>query len=185
MGKCLLLKPNFCSWSQKIISEISYSNSPSFLVRTYIFLIGYFHYLHFKSFPLPWSPLLETPYPIPPPPIWGCSPTYPPSPTLLFQHPPYTGPSNLPGTKGLLSGCCQGWKAILCCMCTWIPPGTLPGWWFSLWKNWVVRSAYVVLPMGLQSLCAPLPGSLRLLGFSLCIHLPRSVSIDCGAPLKY
>jgi hypothetical protein len=27
------------------------------------------------------------------------------------------------------------------------PPGMLLGWWSSLWKNWLVRSAYVVLPM--------------------------------------
>jgi hypothetical protein len=49
----------------------------------------------------------------------------------------------------------------------WIPPVTLLCWWSRLWENWVVRSAYVVLPMGLQSpstppvlLSAPPPGSL-------------------------
>jgi hypothetical protein len=32
-----------------------------------------------------------------------------------------------------------------------IPLGTFLGWLSSLWGNWVVRLAYVVLPMGLQS----------------------------------
>jgi hypothetical protein len=29
------------------------------------------------------------------------------------------------------------------------------GWWSSLWENWKVRPAYVVLPMGLQSSTPP------------------------------
>ena len=36
-----------------------------------------------------------------------------------------------------------------------IPLGTLLGWWSSLWENWVVRPAYIALPLGLQSLSTP------------------------------
>jgi hypothetical protein len=44
-------------------------------------------------------------------------------------------------------------KAILCYIC--IPRGALLGWWSSLWENWVVRPAYIALPLGLQSLSTP------------------------------
>jgi hypothetical protein len=37
-----------------------------------------------------------------------------------------------------------------------IPLGTTLGWRSSLWENWVVQPAYVVLPMGLQFPSAPL-----------------------------
>ena len=60
-----------------------------------------------------------------------------------------------------------------------IPLGTLLGWWSSLWENWVVRPAYVVLPVRLQSpsappvlLPAPPPGSLSSVWWlapSICI----------------
>jgi hypothetical protein len=38
-----------------------------------------------------------------------------------------------------------------------VPHHTLLSWWSRLWENWVFRTAYVVLPMGLQS-PSPLPG---------------------------
>jgi hypothetical protein len=55
----------------------------------------------------------------------------------------------------------------------WIPPGTLLRWWSRLHDNWLVRPAYVVLPLGLQSPSTPLvlppappPGSLSSVWWS-------------------
>ena len=61
----------------------------------------------------------------------------------------------------------------------WIPPGTLLGWWCILLENWVVRPAYVVLPIWLQSPSAPPvflpaspPGSLSSVRWlTPCIHI--------------
>jgi hypothetical protein len=35
---------------------------------------------------------------------------------------------------------------------SWIPPCALLGWWYCLWENWVVRTAYVVLPTSCYAL---------------------------------
>ena len=36
-----------------------------------------------------------------------------------------------------------------------IPSSSFPSRWSRLWENWVVKQAYIVLPMGLQSPSAP------------------------------
>jgi hypothetical protein len=58
-------------------------------------------------FPLSSSPLQKPPSHLPSPYLWGCSPTYPPThsllPSLAF---PYTGASNTLRPKGLSSHWC-------------------------------------------------------------------------------
>lgn len=49
----------------------------------------------------------------------------------------------------------QGYHLLHMYLEPWIPSGTLLGSLSRLWENWVVRLAYVILPMGFQSLSAP------------------------------
>jgi hypothetical protein len=86
------------------------------------------------------------------------------SPTTYLSCPtipasPYTGASNLHSTKGLPFHCCQARPSSTTYVCgVMIPPCILLGWWSSPWKQWVVRPADVILPMGLQSTsAAPVP----------------------------
>jgi hypothetical protein len=117
------------------------------------------------------SHVCPPPFPLP---VWECSPH---SPTLFCPSvpaSPHSGASNLLRTKVLLSRCCQARP--------WIPPDISLGWWSRLWDNWVVTSAYVFLPMGLQFpsalpvlLPALPPGSLSLVR-STHLHLHWSVA---------
>jgi hypothetical protein len=58
----------------------------------HIYFIGYFLYLHFKCFPLSrsplWKPLIPFTLPLP---LWGYSPTHPPTPAFLPWHSPTLG----------------------------------------------------------------------------------------------
>jgi hypothetical protein len=97
------------------------------------------------------------PHPIPHPPStlhFACMRVLPHQPILSCPTAPvsfYSGPSNLPGTKGLPSHYVrQGYPLLHMYLEPQIPSGTLLGWGSIFWENWVVRTAYVVLPMGLQ-----------------------------------
>jgi hypothetical protein len=111
--------------------------------------------LHLKCYPtsllsIHQSPIPHLPFPLP----FACMRVLPHPPTISCPTAlasPYSGASNLPEAKGLLSHCCQqGYPLLHRYLVPWIPPCTLLGWWSSLWENWVVRPANVVLPMGLQ-----------------------------------
>jgi hypothetical protein len=126
-------------------------------------------------------------------PVWECSPTHPHSHDPPLQQPHYSGVSNLLGTKGLslLSG-----KDILCYICIW-SHRFLRVYSFVGGLVFGRKTAYVVLPRGLQSpstppvlLPAPLPGSLNSawqLAPSIClciIHsLPGPPQVPCLVPL--
>jgi hypothetical protein len=105
--------------------------------------------------PLPFVYIRVLPYP----------PTLP-RPTTPASS--YSGASNLPRTKALPPiAVQQGHPLLHMYLEPWIPSGTLLGWRSRLRENWVVRPAYVVLPIRLQSpsippvhLPAPPPGSL-------------------------
>lgn len=82
----------------------------------------------------------------------------------VLQHPPTLGCQASP-----LIAVKLGHPLLPIYLEPWIPLGILLAWWSSLWEKWVVRSAYVVLPMGLQFFSTPLvllpappPGSLSL-----------------------
>ena len=107
------------------------------------------------SYPSAMSPITNPPSSLP----FVCMRVLPHTPTLscptapLF---PYSGASNLPRTKDLppiTVG--QGHPLLHMYLEPKIPLGIPLGWWSRLWENWVVRSAYVVLPMGFQSPSAP------------------------------
>jgi hypothetical protein len=56
------------------------------------------------------------------------------------------------GTKGFPSSCCWPRPSYATFYLeSKIPLGPLLGWWSRLWEKWVVRPAYVVLPMGCNS----------------------------------
>ena len=54
------------------------------------------------------------------------------------------------------------------------PPCTLLGWWSRLWEHWVVQTADVVLPMGLQS-------PLRLQSFRQLTHVVPELNLMDGS----
>jgi hypothetical protein len=58
-------------------------------------------------------------------------------------------------TKGLSSHWCQARPLLHMYLEWWIFPYTLLGWCSSVWENWVVWPADVILPMGLQYPSAP------------------------------
>jgi hypothetical protein len=67
-----------------------------FFFPLFFFFFGYFLYLHFKCYPLSRSPFWKPPIPWPLPlPLWGCTPTHPPThshlPTPAF--PPCHSPN--------------------------------------------------------------------------------------------
>ena len=140
--------------------------------------------------PLPGYP---PPHPIPYLPFslpvawWECSPTHPHSPAPPLHHRPTLGYQTFPGQRAsppIAVG--QGHLLLHVYLEPCIPLGTLLGWWSSLWENWVVRPAYVVLPMGWQSpsappglLPVPLSGSLKSVWWlapSICICIGQLVA---------
>jgi hypothetical protein len=113
------------------------------------------------------------------------------SPSLSQPTPlasPYPGASNLPRTKvppPIVVR--QGYPLLHMYLEPWIPPCTLLGWWSRIWENCMVRQAYVVLPMGMQSPSTPpvllpalLPGSLSSVW---CFALSVDLCIGCWPDL--
>jgi hypothetical protein len=112
----------------------------------WIFLIGYFIYLHFKC-PLSRFPP-KSPYPIPPlPASMRVCPSH--LTALTF---PYTGAFT--GSKASPPiDAQQGHPLLHLQLEPWVPPCVLLIWWLSLWELWLVH--IVVPPMGLQTPSAP------------------------------
>jgi hypothetical protein len=84
------------------------------------------------------------------------------APPPTHTHPPtapaslYSKASNLHVTRASPPiAVRQGHPLLHMYLEPWVSPGTLLGWWSRPWENCVVRPAYVVLPMGLQSPSAP------------------------------
>jgi hypothetical protein len=128
----------------------------------WIFFINQSICLHLKWYPTSWLPYTNSPSHICPPlsplPVWECFPTHPHFSTPPLKHPPRLEHQTSSGPKTSPPVAIRhGHPLLHMYLEPWIPPGTLFGWWSSLWENWVVRSDYVVLPMGLQSSSAP-PG---------------------------
>jgi hypothetical protein len=133
-------------------------------------------YLHFKCcLLLSWFSLQKPPIQFSLPLLlFGCFPTpyhpfLPPhpghSPTL--EHQAFLGPR-----ASLLIDVQQGHPLLHMWLEPWVPPCVLFNWWFSpweLWKVWLVD--VVVLPMGLQTLSAPLVLSLIFLVVSLAFNV--------------
>lgn len=95
-------------------------------------------------------------------------PIHPPSLVPPLRYPPTLGHQSSTGPRAFPPiDVRQGHPLLPTYLEPWILPCTLLGWWSNPWQHWVVWSAGLVLPMGLQSpspppvlLSAPLPGSL-------------------------
>jgi hypothetical protein len=120
-----------------------------------VFFIGYFIYLHFKSYPLSWSPPQKTLIPSPLLLLlWGCAPTYPPTLSSLPSHSPTLGHQAFMRPRASSSiDARQGHPLLHIRLESWVPPCVLLCWWFSPWELWLVD--IVVFPMGLQTPSAP------------------------------
>jgi hypothetical protein len=106
------------------------------------FFWRYFLYLHFKCYPLsrfhpPWKPTITPP---PSPLLWGCSPTYPPTPT----YPPWNSstlrhPASLQRTKGLSCHWCLTRPSSATCAAGALDPSMYTPWLvvWSLGALWV------------------------------------------------
>jgi hypothetical protein len=126
------------------------------------FKINHSIYLYLKWYPTSWLPLHKPP----PHPTYALFPhpflsirVYPHPPTLSFPaapaspmlgHQTLTGPKATPPIDVR-----QGHPLLPMYVEPWIPPCTLLGWWSGPWEHWLVQPAYVILPMGLQSLSTP------------------------------
>jgi hypothetical protein len=90
----------------------------------FLFLVGYFIYLHFKCYPSSQFPFHKPPIPsLLPLPLWGCSPIHPPTHSCLSSLVfPFPLSSSLPRTKGLPSHWSHWYPCVLF------------GWWFSPWE---------------------------------------------------
>ena len=83
-------------------------------------------------------------------------PTHPHSPAPPLQHPPTLGyKTSLGPMASPPNDVGQGHPVLHLCLEPKILLGTLLGWWSGLWENWVLRPAFVGLPMELQSPSAP------------------------------
>jgi hypothetical protein len=106
---------------------------------------------------------------------------------------PYSGASNLPGTKHLPSCCYQARPSSA----TYVSGAMDPSrytlcWWSRLWQNWEVMPAHIILPIGLQPPSAPpallpasQPGSLSLvwwLAQSICVCIGQLLA---GPPKEH
>jgi hypothetical protein len=79
-------------------------------------------------------------------PLWGCSPTYPPSLAPSLQHPPMLGHQVSTGPKASRPiNVRQGQPLLHMYLEPRIPPSTLLSWWSSPWEHWVVRPAMFFL----------------------------------------
>ena len=77
---------------------------------------------------------------------------HPPTPALLFQHPPMLGTKT--STEQRASppiNVRQGHPLLHIHLEPWVPPCTLFGWWSSPWKHWLFWSANIVFPMDCNS----------------------------------
>lgn len=108
----------------------------------YFLLIILFFYIS-NDIPLPGYPsitplfILHLPSSLSSLPLWGYSPSHPPTPTPPIQPPPMlghqTGPRTSPSTDVR-----QGHPLLHVYVESWIRPCKLLGWWSSPWKYWVV-----------------------------------------------
>ena len=121
------------------------------------FLIGYFIYLHFKYHPLSWFPLQKRPVPIPLLLRW-CSSTHPSTPASLLWHSPSLGHWDFTRPKASsLTDARQGHPLLHMRVEPWVPPRILFSSLFSSWELWGIWLVDIVfIPMGLQTLSAPL-----------------------------
>ena len=125
----------------------------------FLILINHSIGLHLKCYPTSQLPLHKSPIPYSPSPAFplpplGCSPTHIPSPAPPLQHLPLLGHQTSTGPRASPPIAVRQGHPLLH-MYLEILPGTLLCWWSSLFKNWVVRKAYFVLLMELQSPSAP------------------------------
>ena len=98
--------------------------------------------------PLPSYPSTNAPSHIHPPlPLCLYESVPPPTHTLLaplLQHSPMLGHQTFPEARASPPiGVRQGHPLLSMYMEPWIPPSTHLDLWSKLWKNWVVRPAYV------------------------------------------
>jgi hypothetical protein len=98
-----------------------------------ILFIGNFIYLHFKCYPLSRFPLRKLPIPFSLSlRLWGCSPTYPPTPTSLPWHSPTMGHLSFPGPRvSSPIDVRQGHPVLHTQLEPWVLPCVFFGWWFS------------------------------------------------------
>jgi hypothetical protein len=98
-----------------------------------VYFIGYFHYLHFKYYPISWFSLQKKH----PPPIPSPLPliTNPPTPTFWPWHSPTLGHTAFIGQRASPPTDIQlGHSLLHMQLEPWVTPCELFCWWFSPWK---------------------------------------------------
>ena len=79
--------------------------------------------------------------------LWGCSSTYPPTPTFLAQNSPTPGhPAFITPRASLLIDARQGHPLLHMLLEPWVASCVLFGWWFSLWELWEVLVGWYYCP---------------------------------------